>query len=105
VTCAPRHNLNYADFLFIENRNLPEALKVYMYANCKYPDTYYNATQNLSHEPLKAALKTLLGTGTTDLGYNGARDKMYMEIDNQMVNGQGASQNTLECIYTGDLAV
>ena len=30
---------------------------------------------------------------------------MYMEIDNQRVNGQGAAQNTLECVYTGRLAV
>ena len=30
---------------------------------------------------------------------------MFMIIDNQAVNGQGASQNTLESIYTGQLAV
>jgi hypothetical protein len=28
-----------------------------------------------------------------------------MVIDNQRVNGQGATQNTLECVYTGRLAV
>jgi hypothetical protein len=28
-----------------------------------------------------------------------------MEIDNQLVNGQGATQNTIECVYTGRLAV
>ncbi|RPI61186.1 MAG: T9SS C-terminal target domain-containing protein, partial [Ignavibacteriales bacterium] len=32
-------------------------------------------------------------------------DKMFMEFDNQKVNGQGAAENTLECVYTGRLAV
>ena len=30
---------------------------------------------------------------------------MFMEFDNQRVNGQGATVNTLECVYTGRLAV
>src|SRR5690606_23844051 len=30
---------------------------------------------------------------------------MFMNIDNKKVNGQGAAQNTLECIYTGREAV
>jgi endonuclease I len=39
----------------------------------------------------------------TSLGYNTARDRMFMIIDNKKVNGEGASTNTLEGVYTGRL--
>lgn len=35
------------------------------------------------------------------LGYDSARDRIFMIIDNKKVNGEGATQNTLECVYTG----
>ena len=70
----------------------------------KFGDSYNAATFNLYDAQLKTAL-TQLVSGHTSLGYSPARDKMFMEIDNQKVNGQGAAQNTLECVYTGRLAI
>jgi len=71
----------------------------------KYIDTYYNATYNKVEQDLKSAMKSITSSGHVDLGYSGARDKMFMNIDNQKVNGQGASQNTIEGVYTGQLIV
>jgi endonuclease I len=70
----------------------------------KFGDSYDAATFNLYDSQLKLALTQLVNNHTS-LGYNLARDKMFMEIDNQRVNGQGATENTLECVYTGRLAV
>ena len=64
---------------------------------------YYDATNNLFEDSLKAALVQLLN-GAATLTYSTARDSMFMIIDNQRVNGQGAAVNTLECVYTGTLA-
>ena len=61
----------------------------------RYSKSYYSATENKEEELLKDAIQTLTGNGYVSLGYNTARDKMFMIIDNQAVNGQGASQNTL----------
>ena len=70
----------------------------------KFGDSYDAMTFNLYDTQLKNVL-TQLVSNHTSLGYNLARDKMFMEFDNQRVNGQGASENTLECVYTGRLAV
>lgn len=67
----------------------------------RFPLTYYNSTENLSEEALKQALKTRLGQGYSQQSYSGARDFMFMSIDNKKTNGQGATVNTLECVYTG----
>jgi endonuclease I len=66
-----------------------------------YSDPYYSTTQDLKEEELKVALKAIITNGHAGLGYNGARDKMFMEIDNQKTNGQSAPVNRLECVYTG----
>jgi len=66
-----------------------------------YYNSYYDTTKNLSEEKLKAALKYAISRGYVSLGYDLARNNMFMTIDNQKTNGQGASVNTLECIYTG----
>src|SRR6185295_4028554 len=50
-------------------------------------------------------LGAVTGNGYISLGYNLARDSMFMWFDNKKTNGQGASQNTLECIYTGREAI
>lgn len=65
-----------------------------------YSNTYYSSTQNLEGEALKLALRARLTQGYNTLGYSGARDQMFMFVDNQRTNGQGASVNTLECVYT-----
>ncbi|NCQ11721.1 MAG: T9SS type A sorting domain-containing protein [Bacteroidetes bacterium] len=38
---------------------------------------------------------------TNSLGYDTARDRIFMIIDNKKTNGQGATTNTLEGVYTG----
>ena len=62
----------------------------------KYADSYYSSTENKSEESLKTAINSLLALNYYDLGYTGARDKMYGSIDN--VNGD------VECVYTGRTA-
>jgi endonuclease I len=63
--------------------------------------SYYNSTENLNEQALKIALKARLTLGQTTLSYSAARNAMFMTIDNKRFNGQGASVNTLECVYTG----
>lgn len=103
VTCDPVHNLDYIDYLIFESLDLPIAVKIN--AEVEYPGAYYFRTQNKSHEELKAALKSTVTNGSSALSYSYARDLMFMQIDNEAANGQGASQNTLECVYTGGKAV
>ena len=101
----PGHNIKYNTEAVIYTITNEGNISIDVKGTGKYTDTYYNATQNLSEESLKAALKSITGNGYLSLGYNLARDKMFMEIDNKKINGQGALQNTLECVYTGTLAV
>lgn len=82
----------------------PQTLSIDLKGTGVYPESYYTSTQNLSEEALKTALQTLLNNNAISLGYNMARDSMYLKVDNQRVNGQGASVNTLESVYTGQLA-
>ena len=105
IVFNPRHNIKYNTEAVIYAITNEGNISIDVTGTGKYTDTYYNATQNLSEESLKAALKSITGSGYLSLGYNLARDKMFMEIDNKKINGQGASQNTLECVYTGTLAV
>lgn len=105
ITCNPGQNVNYADWLLVKSSSHPEVPHLRMYANGRYSDTYYDATQNLWNENLKAAFRSLLPQGALQLTYNDARDKMYMIIDNWKVNGRAAAVNTTECIYTGFQAV
>ncbi len=104
VKFQPIHNIFHnAELLFLNDAKRGP-VRIDLQAQGSYSKPYYNTTTNKSQESLKTTLKTLLGTSYVDLGYNGARDAMYMTIDNQKVNGQGASVNTVECVYTGRLA-
>ncbi|MFN8393786.1 MAG: endonuclease [Bacteroidia bacterium] len=105
ITCNPGQNVDYADWLLIKSSSHPEVPHIRLFANGRYTDTYWDPTQNLWNEDLKAAFHTLLPQGALQLTYNDARDKMYMIVDNWKVNGRGASVNTTECIYTGFQAV
>jgi len=105
VTFSPRHNIQHNSEMVIINDGLRGYTSVDLHGQGKYSNTYYNASENLSEENLKTALHNLLGTGYISLGYNVARDSMFMSLDNKKRNGQGATQNTLECIYTGREAV
>ncbi len=100
---SPVQNVIDNDLLIYETAS-GEALSVTLSGSGKYNDNYQNTTFNLYDNSLKSALLNLVNNQTV-LGYNLARDKMYMEIDNKRVNGQGAPVNTLECVYTGREAV
>lgn len=105
ITCDPGQNVDYADWLMVKSSSHPEVPHLRLFVNGRYTESYYDATQNLWNEDLKASFRSLLPQGAIQLTYNDARDKMYMIIDNWKVNGRGAATNTTECIYTGFQAV
>ncbi|REJ80896.1 MAG: choice-of-anchor D domain-containing protein [Bacteroidetes bacterium] len=101
----PKHNVFHDSEMLIENDGLRGYVNVDLKGQGKYSDSYYSSTENLSEEPLKNELRTITGNGYNSLLYNTARDHMFMIIDNERVNGQGAAQNTVEGVYTGIRAV
>lgn len=105
VKCDPIQNVKYADYLMVKSSSHPEPKAIFLFAFVKYQDPYYDLTQDKWHEDLKSALNTLLNFGTTDFTYNTARDSLFMVVENWKVNGVGAAQNTMECVYTGQTAV
>ena len=100
----PNHNVIDKDLLFLSSDDSTFGSIINLNGSGKYGDSYDATTFNKYDSELKTAL-TALVINHTSLGYNLARDKMFMEFDNQRVNGQGAAENTLECVYTGRLAV
>lgn len=92
VTFKPRHNVMYNTELVVVMDNGSE-YRIDLVGNGKYADSYYAATFNKSYQDLKDELKSILAAGYTNLGYTGARDKMYGDIDN--VGGK------VTCVYTG----
>ena len=100
----PNQNVIDNDLIFITSDDSLVGTVISLSGSGKFGDSYDATTFNLYDTQLKTAL-TQLVSGHTSLGYNLARDKMFMEFDNQRVNGQGAAVNTLECVYTGRLAV
>lgn len=107
VYFSPKHNIQHSAQLIVvsegwmNNRLNLVDYRISITGTGVYSDSYYSSTQNLSEEALKQALTTRITQGYVTLGYNLARDKMFMEIDNWKVNGRGASTNTTQCIYTG----
>lgn len=99
-----RHNIAHNSEIVFLNDGGRGPIIVDVKAQGEYSNPYYSSTQNLSEENLKQALRTRISAGYNNLGYSGARDKMFMEIDNKKLNGQNAPINTLECVYTGLLA-
>lgn len=101
----PRHNIAHNSEMLVITEPEVYSFTVDLKGQGKYSRAYYATTENQSEEGLKAALKARLALGYVSLGYTPARDRMFMQIDNQKTNGQGASVNTLECIYTGRKAI
>jgi endonuclease I len=101
VYFSPRHNILHHSELLILTESPYGALRIDLQGQGVYSNSYYQSTRNLSEQSLKEALHTRLGQGYQGLSYSAARDEMFMQIDNQRVNGQGASVNTLEGVYTG----
>ena len=104
VTFSPLHNIGHNSEMVIETDSHGGNLAIDLTGQGKYSKPYYNNSENKSEEQLKLALKGIISSPYTSFGYNTARDKMYMEVDNWKVNGRGATVNTLECIYTGRVA-
>ena len=101
VYFEPEHNIIYNSEMVVHT-DYRGAESIDLIGKGKF-DAYYSSTNDKSDEDLKSALKVLLGQGYVSLGYSNGRNKMFMEFDNQKINGQGASVNTIECVYTGQL--
>lgn len=99
----PRHNILHNSELMIVTDAPSGDARVDLQGQGTFSNSYYSTTQNLSQEALKSALKSRISQGYNSLGYTNARNEMFMDFDNQRVNGQGANVNTLECVYTGTL--
>ncbi len=105
IKFSPVHNIFHNTEMVIENNSLRGCVSVDLLGQGKYSNHYYDQTENKAEEDLKTSINAITGNGYISLLYNPARDTMFMIIDNKRTNGQGASQNTLECIYTGRQAV
>jgi hypothetical protein len=109
VRFYPSHNINHNCEMIIRTDGPKGDVRVDLRGQGHYSNAYYDTTENLSEENLKQALKVITGQGYRSLGYSPpfpapspcSRDTMFMLIDNQANNGQGATQNTIECVYTG----
>ena len=101
VYFAPEQNILHNTEMVIQHNASSGVEAIDLLGQGRFPLTYYNSTENLSEQALKNALKTRLGSGYVQLSYNAARDAMFLTIDNKKTNGQGATVNTLECVYTG----
>jgi endonuclease I len=101
VKFSPQHNIMHNSEMIIKHTANSGFTRVDLIGQGTYSKTYYSSTENTSEEALKTALNTRLGQGYISLGYNSARDAMFMTIDNEKTNGQNATVNTLECVYTG----
>jgi hypothetical protein len=104
IKYSPNQNVIDRDLIFIASDDSTIGSVIKLSGSGKFGDSYDAPTFNKYDSELKTALTALVNNHTS-LGYNLARDKMFMEFDNQKVNGQGAAENTLECVYTGRLAV
>ena len=100
VSCLPVHNIKHNSELFIVNNSGHGPVRIDLAAQGTYTNTYYSHTQNLEGQILKDSLSQILARRQSVLGYNIARDRMFMVIDNKKINGQGATVNTLECPYS-----
>jgi len=100
VAFIPRHNIEYHGQAIVVVKD-QGSWNVDLFALGTYPGTYYSSTFNLMEEDLKSALKTRLAQNYTSLGYNTARDWIFMSIDNEKTNGGGATVNTLYTAYVG----
>lgn len=99
----PRHNITYNSEMLILTDSRRGALSINLRGVGEYSNPYYNSLANKDEQSLKTALSSLLSQSFVQQSYSAARDEMFMVIDNQRVNGQGASSNQLEGVYTGQI--
>lgn len=96
VNFAPNQNVTHAQAMVFKTNSGFGHVAVELKGLGTFSNTYYSATQDLSDQALKTALKTKLAAGYNSLGYTTARDNMYGSIDN--VGGD------VTCVYTGRTA-
>ncbi|MEM9052945.1 MAG: endonuclease [Bacteroidota bacterium] len=101
----PIHNIDHNTELIVKTSGDRGSISIDLRGVCEYPGNYYDLTHDLLDDDLKEAFQDILNDGTTELSYGGARDEMFMEIDNQRVNGQGSVENRLTRAYLGTDAV
>lgn len=105
VIFNPEHNIDHNTEMIIKTSGNRGAIAVDLRGSGEYPGEYYDATFDLLDQDLKEVLSEILAEGQITHDYGAARDEMYLEIDNQRVNGQGSSQNRLTRAYLGTDAV
>jgi len=105
ITFEPIHNIDHNTEMIIKTSGNRGAISIDLQGACDYPGDYYDDTFGEMDEDLEMALNEILEEGYNSLGYSYGRDLMYMEFDNQAVNGQGSSQNRLTRSYLGTDAV
>ena len=96
----PKHNLSNKGYAIVKTGGSQSPIRINLNGDGKF-NLQYLSTNGLEGELLRRELAKIAAQGHISLGYNGARDRMFMNIDNKRTNGQGATQNTLECPYTG----
>tara|TARA_B110000503_G_C7154999_1_gene416900 strand:- start:533 stop:2182 length:1650 start_codon:yes stop_codon:yes gene_type:complete len=98
---TPKQNIFHNSTMVVQHNANSGHEAISLMAQGRFPLAYYDSTENVSEQNLKDILKRKLARGYTTLSYNAARDAMFMTIDNKRLNGQSATVNTLECVYTG----
>jgi hypothetical protein len=97
VRFKPTQNVAHSTRLIANNNSGRGPIKIDLLGQGRYQNSYYSTTENLSGEALRIALTTRTGQGFVPLTYAGARDQLFMMVDNQPTGGQ----NSLSCVYTG----
>lgn len=105
IVFAPRHNIFHNSEMVIFNDGLRGHLSVDLKGQGRFSKSYYAGTENKEQQILKDSLRAIISANYLSLGYSVGRDSMFMIYDNKFINGQGASQNTIECVYTGREAI
>jgi hypothetical protein len=100
IKFKPIHNIYHNSEIVIENSSNYGNISVDVKGQGLYSNSYYNGTDNKFDDSLLFALRNITTNGATYLNYNTARDTLFMFLDNKKINGQGATLNTIECVYT-----
>ncbi|MFT5479512.1 MAG: deoxyribonuclease-1 [Bacteroidia bacterium] len=92
----PTHNVSYNSEIVLKTNSNSGSYSIDVTGQGAYAESYYASTKNLWEQDLKDELKSILAKNYKNLGYNGARDAMYSDIDN--------SGGVVTCVYTGKTA-
>lgn len=92
---SPQQNLAYDGEVFIGIDGIWN-MKADLKGKGRLSNSYYSSTYNLWDKDLMDELESITSNGQTSLGYNGARDEMYGDLDNY--------SGKVTCAYTGRVA-